>query len=297
MTATNPSRQDLSVVLDMIEKTHGQGAVMCLGDEERGIVDAISTGSDKLDAALGGGLPRGHIVQIVGGRFVDANYLTLGMLAHAQVAGGTCAVVDGEHLLDSFDCARTGVDTGALLFSQPNSMEQALGVTDMLARSGALTLIVVHSIYALPLRETDHPNEAFDELKQDEVLSRALRKLSSAVAESGTIVVFLQHREAEPRRFESLAHMREDPVFKLHASVRLDVYAKAHSPSRTTQVEVIKNKVAPPLKVVRLEELPRVIRRESPSEGESGETTTATREYDEYLEQVAEQQPLSDPEG
>src|SRR5450631_2969450 len=185
--------KSLDAVMAQIEKAHGKGAVMRLGDEVRVPIDVIPTGSIALDVALGiGGLPRGRVVEIYGPESSGKTTVALHVVANAQKAGGICAFIDAEHALDPDYAKKLGVDTDALLVSQPDNGEQALEITDMLVRSGAIDIVVIDSVAALTPR-AEIEGEMGDQHMglQARLMSQALRKLTGNIKRSNTIVIFI----------------------------------------------------------------------------------------------------------
>src|SRR4026209_2226385 len=183
----------LEMALGQIEKNFGKGSVMRLGDEVRVPIDVIPTGSIALDIALGiGGLPRGRVVEIYGPESSGKTTVALHAVANAQKAGGVAAFIDAEHALDPEYAKRLGVDTDALLISQPDSGEQALEIADMLIRSGALDIIVIDSVAALvPRAEIEGEMGDSHVGLQARLMSQALRKLTGALSNSKTTAIFI----------------------------------------------------------------------------------------------------------
>src|SRR5258707_3496445 len=183
----------LTTALAQIERQHGKGAVMRLGDETRAPIEVIPTGSIALDVALGiGGLPRGRIVEIYGPESSGKTSLALHAIANAQKAGGIAAIIDAEHALDPEYAKNLGVDTDALLVSQPDTGEQALEIADMLIRSGAIDLIVIDSVAALvPRAEIEGEMGDSHVGLQARLMSQALRKITGALSNSGTTAIFI----------------------------------------------------------------------------------------------------------
>ena len=247
----------LEAALSQIEKAHGKGSVMRLGEDTRERIAYIPTGSVALDVALGiGGLPRGRIVEIYGPESSGKTTVALHAIAQAQKAGGICAFIDAEHALDPDYAQKLGVDTDALLVSQPDNGEQALEIADMLVRSGALALIVVDSVAALTPRA-----EIEGEMGDNHVglharlMSQALRKMTGALNSAGTTAIFInQLREKIGVMFGSPETTTGGRALKFYASVRLDVRRietlkdGTESVGNRTRVKIVKNKVAPPFK-------------------------------------------------
>ena len=247
----------LDNALAMIDKSHGKGAVMRLGDHVRAPIEVIPTGAVSLDIALGiGGLPRGRVVEIYGPESSGKTTVALHAVANAQRAGGIAAFIDAEHALDADYAQKLGVDTDALLVSQPDSGEQALEIADMLIRSGALDIIVIDSVAALvPRAEIEGEMGDSHVGLQARLMSQALRKLTGALSNSGTTMIFInQLREKIGVMFGSPETTSGGKALKFYASVRLDVRRIESLKDGTdfvgnrTRVKVVKNKVAPPFK-------------------------------------------------
>ncbi|GAB3624866.1 recombinase RecA [Mariniluteicoccus endophyticus] len=247
----------LDSALAQIEKQHGKGSVMRLGDETRAPIETIPTGSIALDIALGiGGLPRGRVVEIYGPESSGKTTVALHAIANAQANGGICAFIDAEHALDPEYAKKLGVDTDALLVSQPDNGEQALEIADMLVRSGALDLIVVDSVAALtPRAEIEGEMGDSHVGLQARLMSQALRKMTGALSSAGTTAIFInQLREKIGVMFGSPETTTGGRALKFYSSVRLDVRRIETLKDGTdmvgnrTRVKVVKNKVAPPFK-------------------------------------------------
>ncbi len=247
----------LEVALGHIDKQFGKGSVMRLGDRAAAPVEVIPTGSISLDVALGiGGLPRGRIVEVYGPESSGKTTVALHSVASAQRAGGIAAFIDAEHALDPQYAAALGVDTDALLVSQPDTGEQALEIADMLIRSGALDIIVVDSVAALvPRAEIEGEMGDSHVGLQARLMSQALRKLAGALNNSGTTAVFInQLREKIGVMFGSPETTSGGRALKFYASVRLDVrrietLKDGQQPvGNRTRVKVVKNKMAPPFR-------------------------------------------------
>ena len=247
----------LDAALANIEKQFGKGSVMRLGDETRAPLEVIPTGSIALDVALGlGGLPRGRVVEIYGPESSGKTTVALHAVANAQRAGGIVAFIDAEHALDPDYAKALGVDTDALLVSQPDSGEQALEIADMLIRSGALDLIVIDSVAALvPRAEIEGEMGDSHVGLQARLMSQALRKMTGALNNSGTTMIFInQLREKIGVMFGSPETTTGGRALKFYSSVRLDVRRIETLKDGTdmvgnrTRVKVVKNKVAPPFK-------------------------------------------------
>ncbi len=247
----------LAAALAQIEKAHGKGSVMRLGEETRQPIEVIPTGSIALDVALGiGGLPRGRVVEIYGPESSGKTTVALHAIANAQKAGGICAFIDAEHALDPDYAAKLGVDTDALLVSQPDNGEQALEIADMLVRSGALALIVIDSVAALtPRAEIEGEMGDSHVGLQARLMSQALRKMTGALNNSGTTAIFInQLREKIGVMFGSPETTTGGKALKFYASVRMDVRRietlkdGTDAVGNRTRVKIVKNKVAPPFK-------------------------------------------------
>ena len=247
----------LAAALAQIEKAHGKGSVMRLGEETRQPIEVIPTGSIALDVALGiGGLPRGRVVEIYGPESSGKTTVALHAIANAQKAGGICAFIDAEHALDPDYAAKLGVDTDALLVSQPDNGEQALEIADMLVRSGALALIVIDSVAALtPRAEIEGEMGDSHVGLQARLMSQALRKMTGALSTTGTTAIFInQLREKIGVMFGSPETTTGGKALKFYASVRMDVRRietlkdGTDAVGNRTRVKIVKNKVAPPFK-------------------------------------------------
>ncbi|WP_028708311.1 recombinase RecA [Propionicicella superfundia] len=247
----------LEAALAQIEKQHGKGSVMRLGEDTRQPMEVIPTGSIALDIALGiGGLPRGRVVEIYGPESSGKTTVALHVIANAQAAGGICAFIDAEHALDPEYAAKLGVDTDSLLVSQPDNGEQALEIADMLVRSGALTLIVIDSVAALTPRAEIEGEMGDNHVGlQARLMSQALRKMTGALAGAGTTAIFInQLREKIGVMFGSPETTTGGKALKFYSSVRLDVRRietlkdGQEMVGNRTRVKVVKNKVAPPFK-------------------------------------------------
>lgn len=255
---TSDKEKALQAALDQIQKQFGAGSIMRLGDESAmANIDAISTGSISLDIATGiGGLPKGRIVEIFGPESSGKTTLTLHCIAEAQKQGGKAAFIDAEHALDPVYAKNLGVDTEELLVSQPDTGEQALEICEMLARSGALDIIVIDSVAALvPKAEIQGEMGDSHVGLQARLMSQALRKIAGAVNKSNTCVIFInQLREKIGVMFGNPETTTGGRALKFYASMRLDV-RKVETIKKgedmlgnRTRVKVVKNKVAPPFK-------------------------------------------------
>jgi len=251
-------RKVLSAALGQIEKQFGKGAVMRMGDV--GVVhdiDAVSTGSLGLDIALGiGGLPRGRVVEIYGPESSGKTTLTLQVIAEIQKTGGTAAFIDAEHALDPEYAGNIGVDVDDLLLAQPNNGEEALEITDMLVRSGAVDIIVVDSAAALtPKAEIEGDMGDSHMGLQARLMSQALRKLTANIKRCNTLVIFInQIRMKIGVMFGSPETTTGGNALKFYSSVRLDIRRIGalkrgdEIVGNETRVKIVKNKVAPPFK-------------------------------------------------
>ncbi|ANY23315.1 MULTISPECIES: recombinase RecA [Gordonia] len=256
-----PAPQDREKALDLalaqIDKNFGKGSVMRLGEETRQPIEIIPTGSIALDVALGiGGLPRGRVVEIYGPESSGKTTVALHAVANAQAQGGIAAFIDAEHALDPDYAAKLGVDTDALLVSQPDTGEQALEIADMLIRSGALDILVIDSVAALvPKAEIEGEMGDSHVGLQARLMSQALRKMTSALSQSKTTAIFInQLREKIGVMFGSPETTTGGKALKFYSSVRLDVRRietlkdGTDAVGNRTRVKVVKNKVAPPFK-------------------------------------------------
>ncbi|OUZ07957.1 recombinase RecA [Aeromicrobium sp. PE09-221] len=247
----------LDNAIAQISRSYGSGAVMRLGDRTKAPIEVIPTGAVALDVALGiGGLPRGRIVEVYGPESSGKTTVALHAVANAQRAGGVAAFIDAEHALDPDYARKLGVDTDALLISQPDSGEQALEIADMLVRSGALDIIVIDSVAALvPRAEIDGEMGDSHVGLQARLMSQALRKMTGAINGSGTTAIFInQLREKIGVMFGSPETTTGGKALKFYASVRMDVRRIETLKDGTdmvgnrTRVKVVKNKMAPPFK-------------------------------------------------
>ena len=256
-------KKALLAALGQIEKQFGKGSVMRLGDATSTYeVDAISTGSLGLDIALGvGGLPRGRVIEIYGPESSGKTTLTLQVIAEAQRLGGTAAFVDAEHALDPGYAEKLGVNVTDLLVSQPDTGEQALEITDMLVRSGAVDVVVVDSVAALtPKAEIEGEMGDSHMGLQARLMSQALRKLTGNIKRSNTIVIFInQIRMKIGVMFGNPETTTGGNALKFYASVRLDIRRIGAIKNgdevvgNQTRVKVVKNKVAPPFREAEFE--------------------------------------------
>ncbi|GHJ49710.1 protein RecA [Catellatospora sp. TT07R-123] len=258
MATTNPDKtKALDLALAQIDKQFGKGSVMRLGERPQVQMMVIPTGSIALDVALGiGGLPRGRIVEIYGPESSGKTSLALHAIANVQRNGGIAAIVDAEHALDPEYAKALGVDTDALLVSQPDTGEQALEIADMLVRSGALDLIVIDSVAALvPRAEIEGEMGDSHVGLQARLMSQALRKMTGGLSNSNTTAIFInQLREKIGVMFGSPETTTGGKALKFYASVRLDIRRIESLKDGTevvgnrTRVKVVKNKVASPFK-------------------------------------------------
>jgi recombination protein RecA len=241
-----------------IDKEYGKGSVMLLGQHGTVSVDAISTGSISIDQALGvGGIPRGRITEIYGPESSGKTTFTLHVIAQAQLKGGTCAFIDAEHAMDPAYASRIGVDIDNLIISQPDFGEQALGIAEVLIRSGAIDLLVIDSVAALvPKTELEGDMGDHHVGLQARLMSQALRKLTPIVHKSRTSLIFINQIR---HKIGGLAFMNKETTsggnaLKFYASIRLDIrriatLKKGDKPfGNRVSVKVVKNKVAPPFK-------------------------------------------------
>ena len=256
-------KKALAAALSQIERQFGKGSVMRMGDEGAiPNVEAVSTGSLNLDIALGiGGLPKGRVVEIYGPESSGKTTLTLHVIAEMQKAGGTAAFVDAEHALDPVYAEKLGVDIDELLVSQPDTGEQALEITDMLVRSGAVDIVVVDSVAALtPKAEIEGDMGDSHMGLQARLMSQALRKLTGNIKRSNTLVIFInQIRMKIGVMFGSPETTTGGNALKFYSSVRLDIRRIGaikkgdEIVGNETKVKVVKNKVSPPFKLANFE--------------------------------------------
>jgi recombination protein RecA len=263
MTVDENRKKALSAALGQIERQFGKGAVMRMGDSTAvRDVEVISTGSLALDIALGiGGLPKGRVVEIYGPESSGKTTLTLQVIAECQKQGGTAAFVDAEHALDPGYAEKLGVNVDDLLVSQPDTGEQALEITDMLVRSGAVDVVVVDSVAALtPKAEIEGEMGDTHVGLQARLMSQALRKLTANIKRSNTMVIFInQIRMKIGVMFGNPETTTGGNALKFYSSVRLDIRRIGAIKKgdevigNETRVKVVKNKVAPPFKQAEFE--------------------------------------------
>ena len=247
----------LSLAIDQIERQYGKGSIMKMDNKENFKYEGISTGSLSLDYAIGGGIPRGRIVEIYGPESSGKTTLTLHVIAEAQKAGGTAAFIDAEHALDPVYAEKIGVKTKNLLISQPDSGEQALDIAETLVKSGALDVVVIDSVAALvPKAELDGDISDTHVGLQARLMSKALRKLTGIVSKSKTTVIFInQIRHKIGVMFGSPETTSGGNALKFYSSVRLDIRRIGQIKDgdqvagNKTRVKVVKNKVGPPFRM------------------------------------------------
>jgi len=256
-TTPKETGANIEDTIKAIQTKFGEGAIMKLGEKPKVNVGSISTGSIGIDDALGvGGLPRGRIIEIFGPESSGKTTLALHAIAEAQKAGGVCAFIDAEHAMDPEYAKKLGVKTGELLISQPDNGEQALEITESLVRSGKMDIIVIDSVAALtPRDEIEGDMGAHHVGKQARLMSQALRKLTAIVANSKTIVIFInQIRMQIGVMFGNPETTPGGKALKFYTSVRLDIRRIAQIKKgdevigSRTRVKVVKNKVAAPFK-------------------------------------------------
>ena len=257
---TMDKQKALDAALGQIERSFGKGSIMRLGQQDQVVdIETVSTGSLGLDIALGiGGLPRGRVVEIYGPESSGKTTLALHVVAEAQKLGGTCAFIDAEHALDPAYARKLGVDLDNLLISQPDTGEQALEITDTLVRSGAIEVLVIDSVAALvPRAELEGEMGDSHVGLHARLMSQALRKLTGSISRSRCMVIFVnQIRMKIGVMFGSPETTTGGNALKFYASVRLDIRRigaikdKDEVVGNQTRVKVVKNKVAPPFKMV-----------------------------------------------
>ena len=249
----------LEAAISQIDQNFGKGSVMKLGQQQALDIESVSTGSLSLDLALGiGGLPKGRIIEVYGPESSGKTTLALQVLAEAQKKGGICAFVDAEHALDPIYAKKLGVKTAELLISQPDTGEQALEIADTLIKSGSISVIVIDSVAALtPKAELEGEMGDHHVGLQSRLMSQALRKITGSVSKSNTMVIVInQIRMKIGVMFGSPETTSGGNALKFYSSVRLDIRRigaikdKDEIIGNSTRVKVVKNKVAPPFKVV-----------------------------------------------
>ena len=260
MAETSDKLKALQITIDKLEKTYGKGTIMKLSDEKVLDVPVISTGSLGLDLALGvGGIPRGRIIEVYGPEASGKTTLAMHCIAEAQKKGGLAAIIDAEHAFDKTYAEKLGIDTENLLISQPDNGEQALEIAEHLIRSGALDIVVMDSVAALvPRGELEGEMGDSKMGLQARLMSQALRKLTGSINKTGCACVFInQLREKIGVMFGNPETTTGGNALKFYASIRLDIRrigqikeSADNILGNRTRVKVVKNKVAPPFKVV-----------------------------------------------
>ena len=260
MSNKTEKQEALRLTIDKLEKTYGKGTVMKLSDNKVVDVPATSTGSIGLDIALGiGGIPKGRIIEVYGPESSGKTTLSLHCVAEVQKNGGTAAFIDAEHAFDKVYAEKLGIDTQNLLISQPDHGEQALEIAEHLIRSGAIDIIVIDSVAALVPKSELEGDMGDSKLGlQARLMSQALRKLTGAISKTGCSCIFInQLREKIGVMFGNPETTTGGNALKYYASLRLDIRRIAQIKDTTgeiqgnrTRVKVVKNKVAPPFKVV-----------------------------------------------
>jgi len=249
----------LEAAISQIDQNFGKGSVMKLGQQQALDIESVSTGSLSLDLALGiGGLPKGRIIEVYGPESSGKTTLALQVLAEAQKKGGICAFIDAEHALDPIYAKKLGVKTSELLISQPDTGEQALEIADTLIKSGSISVIVIDSVAALtPKAELEGEMGDHHVGLQSRLMSQALRKITGSVSKSNTMVIFInQIRMKIGVMFGSPETTSGGNALKFYSSVRMDIRRigaikdKDEIIGNSTRVKIVKNKVAPPFKVV-----------------------------------------------
>jgi recombination protein RecA len=251
--------KSLEAAISQIDQNFGKGSVMKLGQQQALDIESVSTGSLSLDLALGiGGLPKGRIIEVYGPESSGKTTLALQVLAEAQKKGGICAFVDAEHALDPIYAKKLGVKTGELLISQPDTGEQALEIADTLIKSGSISVLVIDSVAALtPKAELEGEMGDHHVGLQSRLMSQALRKITGSVSKSNTMVIFInQIRMKIGVMFGNPETTSGGNALKFYSSVRMDIRRigaikdKDQIVGNSTRVKIVKNKVAPPFKVV-----------------------------------------------
>ncbi len=261
MAISSEKQQAVELALSQIERAFGKGSIMKMGEQNKIAVETFSTGSLSLDLALGGGVPKGRIVEVYGPESSGKTTLTLHMIAEIQKEGGMAAFIDAEHALDPSYAKKIGIEMDSLLISQPDSGEQALEITETLVRSNAIDLIVIDSVAALtPRAEIEGEMGDAHMGLQARLMSQALRKLTAAISKSKTTVVFInQIRMKIGIMFGNPETTTGGNALKFYSSVRMEIRSigkleegagdtKNFTGSRV-KVKVVKNKVAPPFKI------------------------------------------------
>jgi len=258
-TENKEKNKALDAAISQIDENFGKGSVMKLGQKAAINVEAISTGSLSLDLALGiGGLPKGRVIEIYGPESSGKTTLALQVLAEAQKTGGICAFVDAEHALDPVYARKLGVKTEELLISQPDTGEQALEIADTLIKSGSISVLVIDSVAALtPRAELEGEMGDHHVGLQARLMSQSLRKLTGSIAKTNTMVIFInQIRMKIGIMFGNPETTSGGNALKFYSSVRMDIRRigaikeKEQIIGNSTRVKVVKNKVAPPFKVI-----------------------------------------------
>ena len=260
MASSDKKSKALDLAITQVDRQFGKGSIMRLGTDQPVMsTNSISTGCLSLDVALGvGGVPKGRIIEIYGPESSGKTTLALQVVAEAQKAGGTCAFVDAEHAMDPVYAKKLGVKTDELLISQPDTGEQALEIADTLIKSGSISILVVDSVAALtPKAELEGEMGDHHVGLQSRLMSQALRKITGSVSKSNTMVIFInQIRMKIGIMFGNPETTSGGNALKFYSSVRMDIRRigaikdKDQIIGNSTRVKVIKNKVAPPFKVV-----------------------------------------------
>jgi len=258
-TETKEKNKALEAAISQIDENFGKGSVMKLGQKAALDVESISTGSLSLDLALGiGGLPKGRVIEIYGPESSGKTTLALQVVAESQITGGICGFIDAEHALDPVYAKKLGVKTEELLISQPDTGEQALEIADTLIKSGSMSVLVIDSVAALtPRAELEGEMGDHHVGLQARLMSQALRKLTSSIAKTNTMVIFInQIRIKIGVMFGNPETTSGGNALKFYSSVRMDIRRigaikeKEQIIGNATRVKVVKNKVSPPFKVV-----------------------------------------------
>ncbi|MDH3324791.1 MAG: recombinase RecA [Candidatus Peregrinibacteria bacterium] len=264
-TKTNKKAEALKAALSQIEKNFGKGAVMKLGEHDQSKIETVSSGAISIDMALGGGYPKGRIVEIYGPESSGKTTLCLHAVAEFQKEGGTVAFVDAEHALDPSYAKKVGVNTDELLLSQPDSGEQALEIVEALVRSGGVDLIIVDSVAALtPRAEIEGDMGDAQMGLQARLMSQALRKLTAVTSKMGTTIVFInQIRMKIGVMFGNPETTTGGNALKFYSSLRVEIRKGAKIESGTgdakeahgneARIKIVKNKVAPPFRTAKVD--------------------------------------------